>query len=402
MLRLRHGPSGFAFQYKHQGRTRRMALGQFGALTLEQARKQARKLYHEVRSGGDPAAAKRAARAKRMTFGKAAELYLLDLRERAATGAKRGKLSTAAEFQRLLDRCILPKLGSREVEDLGLSEIERMHRSLAATPRQANAALTVTSAVLGFAERRGLRPPGPNPCRLVERLRERGRKGRLTLQQLAALGKVLRAAETDGESRSPILAVRLLALTGLRRSELVGHALKVRRTQGSGLRWADVDFEGRTLQVRDAKTGARVAPIGTAAVELLRRAKPNEATPADYVCPGAISGAPLVGLDKPARRMLALAGAEGSGLHTFRRTFASLAAEAGYSELLIAALLGHRRGGVTAGYVIADADPLRAAADRIASAVAAHLDGHDSTTATPQSLWADNAIIMEKSRGRDV
>src|ERR1700687_1243739 len=296
VLRLRSGRSGFAYQYKHQGRTRRISLGEFGALTLEQARTQARKLYYEVRSGGDPAAAKRAARARRMTFADAAKLYIADLRERAAAGATRGKLSTAAEFQRLLDRCILPKIGARKVEDLGLAEVERMHRSLAATPRQANAALTVTSAVLGFAERRSLRPPGPNPCRLVERLRERGRKSRLTLAQLTALGEALREAEAADESRSPILAIRLLALTGLRRSELLGHALKVRRTKGSGLRWGDVDIEGRTLHVRDAKTGARLAPIGRAAVEVLKRARPEDATPTDYVCPGALPGAPLVGL----------------------------------------------------------------------------------------------------------
>jgi hypothetical protein len=84
-------------------------------LTLDEARKSARTLYAEVRSGGDPAASKRAARERRTTVSEVAALYLADLRERAATGAKRGKLSTAAEFERLLRSAILPRIGSLEV-----------------------------------------------------------------------------------------------------------------------------------------------------------------------------------------------------------------------------------------------------------------------------------------------
>jgi integrase len=269
------------------------------------------------------------------------------------------------------------------VVELALPEIESMHRALHRTPRQANAALTVTSAVIGFAERRGLRPLGANPCRLVERLRERRQRRRLTLPQLAALGRVLRAAEAAGENPSPILAIRLLALTGLRRSELVGHPLKVRRTAGSGLRWSDVDLEARSLHLRDAKTGARIAPIGRAAVELLRHSRPSAANADAHVCPGGRRGAPLIGLDKPARLLFARAGIESGGLHALRRTFASIAVELGYSELLVAALLGHHKGGVTAGYVIADADPLRLAADRVAAFIAGQLEGRELAPVVP-------------------
>jgi integrase len=67
----------------------------------------------------------------------------------------------------------------------------------------------------------------------------------------------LRAAEAAGGNPSPVLAVRILALTGLRRSELVGHSLKARRTNGAGLRWQKMDLEGRSLYIRGAKAGAR-------------------------------------------------------------------------------------------------------------------------------------------------
>jgi integrase len=374
VVRFRGGAVGFAFQYKIRGRTRRVSIGHYGPMTLVQARKIAQLFYVQLRSGSDPGEIKRESRRPRQTFAEIAELYLKDLRARAASGARRGKLSTAAEFERLLRRCVFPRIGRTEVDRLQLAEIEVMHRALAKTPRQANAALAVTSVVLNFAERRGLVIRGTNPCALVERLRERGRRERLTLAQLAELGALLRDAEAEGRDLVVVLALRVLALSGLRRSELVGHTAKVRRTDGSGLRWGDVDLDTRSVDLRDTKTGARIATLGRAAVDVLRRARPTEWGPSDYVCSGRVRGAPFVSLEKPARRYLQGVGALG-GLHAFRRTFASIAAELGYSELIVAALLGHRRGGVTAKYVIAELDPVRAAADCVAARIAEQLNG---------------------------
>jgi hypothetical protein len=55
VLRLRSGSARFAFQYKHRGRTKRVNLGAYGPLTLEQARDLARSHYVQLRAGTDPA-----------------------------------------------------------------------------------------------------------------------------------------------------------------------------------------------------------------------------------------------------------------------------------------------------------------------------------------------------------
>jgi Arm DNA-binding domain len=232
VLRLRSGSARFAYQYKRRGRTRRVTIGVYGPMTLDQARDLARKLYAQVRSGSDPAESRRSDRAKRTTFAEVASAYMEDLRARAEVGVKRGRLSTAAEFQRLLDRRILPALGNREVEELDLSHVLGLHRSLATTPAQANRCLTVISAVLGFAERRRhVRPTGGDPVAGVDPFREEGHRERLTLAQLAQLGEVLAAAEMAGSvNPSAVLAIRLVALTGMRRSEVTGHMQKARRT----------------------------------------------------------------------------------------------------------------------------------------------------------------------------
>src|SRR5579864_3742255 len=112
-------------------------------LVSGRARDRARTLYVQIRAGSDPAEDRRADRARRVTFAEMAAAYIADLRDRAARGVKRGRLSTAAEFERLLNRLILPALGGREIEGLDIAEVQSLHRSLAATPTQANRCLAV-------------------------------------------------------------------------------------------------------------------------------------------------------------------------------------------------------------------------------------------------------------------
>jgi hypothetical protein len=60
--------------------------------------------------------------------------------------------------------------------------------------------------------------------------------------------------------------------------------------------------------------------------------------------------------------------------HTLRHTFASIAGELGFSELTIAALLGHAARGVTQRYIHID-EALMMTSDKIAEEIADLLDG---------------------------
>jgi hypothetical protein len=152
--RLRDGRLSFGFGYRYHGKERRMMLGEYGPLTVEKARELAGPLYATVRAGGDPLAERQAQRERLPAFRDVAAAYLEDLEERAATGAKRGRRSTLAEFRGLLNRHVLPRLGSKEIAAVGLEDVEAVHRALWKTPATANRALTTLSVVLGFAERR--------------------------------------------------------------------------------------------------------------------------------------------------------------------------------------------------------------------------------------------------------
>lgn len=171
-----------------------------------------------------------------------------------------------------------------------------------------------------------------------------------------------------------VLAVRLLALTGFRRAELLGHTAKERRGPREGLRWADVDLD-RGLVRLDTKTGMQTRVIGAAAVELLRAVKPKGVGGEECLCPGILTPKqPFIGVDKARRYLWAAAGVEGVDLHSLRHSFASIGAHVQNGRFAghVSALLGHgyQARSITERYITADPEGLRPAADAIAAELA--------------------------------
>ena len=117
------------------------------------------------------------------------------------------------------------------------------------------------------AEGWGMVPEGCNPCRSVVRYPERRRERFLTDEEFIRLGTVLdEAGARGGVSPSAVAALRLLMLTGCRKSEILT------------LRREHVGLEAGELRLPDAKTGARVVPLSPSAVKMLaawRRAPGN-------------------------------------------------------------------------------------------------------------------------------
>jgi integrase len=79
-------------------------------------------------------------------------------------------------------------------------------------------------------------------------------------------------------------------------------------------------------------------------------------------------------------RLCATAEIEDVTPHTLRHTFGSVAGDLGFSELTIAALLGHAARGVTRGYIHID-EALKLAASRTCEEIAGLLPGQESLPA---------------------
>ena len=358
---LRVFPSGrktFFVQYRSQGRNRRFALGPYGVLTPAEARAMAIDVLADVQRGGDPAEALRLA-------SKAPNLSDLCARYLAEYAEGRKKTRSVSEDRRLIEQFIQPALGRRRVAAVTRVEVVRLHNSLRATPYQANRVLAVLSRMFNLAERWGLRPDGSNPVRHVDRFAERKRERFLSEAELARLGKALADAEDAGtETAATIAAIRLLVFTGCRLGEILQ------------LRWEHVDFERRCLHLAESKTGARTVPINAPALKVLAELERSESP---WVIPGRKRDAPLVNLGKPWRRIREKARLCDVRLHDMRHSFASVAAGAGHSLIVIGALLGHRQATTTQRYAHLSDDPVRTATEVVGARIAAAMDARTST-----------------------
>ncbi len=132
-----------------------------------------------------------------------------------------------------------------------------------------------------------------------------------------------------------------------------------------------MDLPGRCLRLSDSKEGKSVRPLGDDAIALLAKI-PREGR---YVLRGAALDKPFVGLPKAWARILENANLPGLTPHGLRHAFASVAADLGYAEPTIAAMLGNATHSTTGRYVHYLDSALIAAADKVAGQIATMMMG---------------------------
>jgi integrase len=372
------GSKTYLVQYQSNGRTRRVSIGPHGVLTPAEARQRAAALLAKARAGEDPAEERAIAR-RAMTVRQLCDSYL-DAAEKGLVLGKYGlakKASTLATDRGRIIRHIIPLLGSRKVRDLTTPDIIRFMRDVTSGKTavdirtkargraiveggKGTAARTVglLGGILSFAVSEGVMPS--NPARGVRRPADGRRRVRLSGSQYAALGRALEIAEGGPESRHTLTAIRLLALTGCRRGEI------------ERLRWSEVDRKDRCLRLGDSKTGASVRPLGSAALRLLDSLPRGES---EFVFPSSRGDGYFSGLPKVWQRILKLVppnvGLQALTPHGLRHAFASAAHELGFTEITIAALLGHATATVTGRYIHHVDTVLLSAADATSERIAA-------------------------------
>ena len=198
-----------------------------------------------------------------------------------------------------------------------------------------------------------MRDRDTNPC-LGIALNPRKQVARfLDTDELARLGRAL----DDHEARWPeaVAAIRLLALTGCRRSEVLD------------LRWRDIGADA--LNLEDSKTGPRAVLLGEAARAHVA-AFHGPRKPDAFLFPSYVHGKGYESMRNCWRAVCDHAGFGRLRLHDLRHTAASQAVMAGENLPLVGKLLGHKRHRTTAGYAhLADAH-LVEAAERVGSLVA--------------------------------
>jgi integrase len=357
---LKVTPAGrkvFVAQYRNRsdGRTRRVTIGVFGPLTVEEARLEARKVLGQAAIGEDPASGRKRASGD-MEFVAVLEQFL-----REHVEAKR-KARTAEEYRRIASLYLMPRWKNRAVTELSRKDVVNLHRDMAASPYAANRTVAILSKFFNWCEARGLRPDQSNPCRHVEKYPETKRERFLSTEEFGRLGQTLEDLEAAG-SVAPwtTSAVWLLIYTGARLNEVLT------------LKWQHVDLERGLLLLPDSKTGRKTVYLNPPALAVLHKVPRIEGN--SYVICGGKAGCHLVNLEKPWRAIRRQAGLEDVRLHDLRHTYASIAAGAGMSLPIIGKLLGHSQPQTTARYAHLAANPLQEANAQIGAEIARALKG---------------------------
>jgi integrase len=240
------------------------------------------------------------------------------------------KSTTQRDMRHMIDKHILPAFGSMSLGDVDHASVRVFHTTLGSKhPYRANRVLALLSKFFKWQTLSGV-----NPCQGIEKFREKKRNRLMTPEEFQTL--------LSSELPPPL---RLLALTGLRKSEVLG------------LRWEYLDLQRQLIQLPDSKTGGRTVYLNHSSVELLQGLGVQ---PQGWVFPGQRgSSGHLIGLQRMWKKCLRDVGlSDDIRIHDLRHHYASVAAR----ELplpLVMSLLGHREVRTTMGYVHSNQADLR-------------------------------------------
>lgn len=294
------GSKHFEVRYGGRRNRRRLSIGHFGTLTIDEARQKARSILAEAELGHDPAADRDRER-NMPTFAGWRKTY---------TGRITGRLKSAKWIDRFLG-VAEDKWASRRLDTITPGDVESVFQTIGETSKvsanrwAACVRACFEKAVLeGHLER--------NPAKGVAFFLETPRERTLTDAEMTALLEAV-MLEQDVHARA---GLRLLVESGCRLSEILT------------LKWDDVDLEAGTLTLRTPKAGRpQVAPISKHTIAMLKRL-PHVGL---YVVAGREDEKPRADLKGPWGRALSLAAKKAptitnAHVHDLRRTMGKIVA----------------------------------------------------------------------------
>lgn len=306
-LQLRVFPESRSFYLYYRtkaGVQRRPKLGEYGAITLAQARKVAQEMLAEVAAGRDPSLARAEARAE-------PDFQKLWGEFRKLKGAAK---KSADEDERIWERYLKPRFATKKLSHVKYGDVADMMQAMKATPYQANRCLSLLSTMCNFAVKR-LEWLARNPCQGVVKFKEEKRKRYMRGDEAHKIAELMDAEAK--ENPASIAFLYLLILTGARVSEI------------ANAQWDWVD--GNVLHLPDSKTGAKSVYLPQAALDVLDKLPRTSGT--------------ITGIKSPKKlwgKIRTNASCADLRMHDLRHSFASAAISAGLTLAQIGELLGHK------------------------------------------------------------
>lgn len=375
------GKRSYLVQYRAAGRTRRYTIGLHGVWTPEMARQEAKVQLGRVAKGDNPAE-ERQLDHQAITVKELCQLYLKDLDAGLilGKGGRPKKSTTTITDTGRIKRHIIPLIGARRVKDLVKADINKVLKDIMAGKTRvsvktkklrgkavvrggagtATRTVGLLGGILTYAMEAGIITM--NPAHGIRKPKDNVRSRRLSEAEYHTLGEMLRKAAESEKYAMTVDIIRQIALTGCRRSEVIG------------LMWAEADLDASCLRLVDSKEGACIRPIGLPVVEYLEERRKTHT--GSYVFPGPrAEDAAFGGFPNHWKQIFKNSPLADVTPHVLRHSFASIANDLGFTEVTIAALVGHAKGSVTSKYIHTLDTALIMAADTISGYIQGLLDG---------------------------
>ena len=325
------GHKSFFVGTRINGKYRRITLHPaYDALSLADARSQARKIIADAHAGTGPEVRRK--REAKGTFGAVAAAFMSDF---AHSHRTRG------EMQRKIDVDVAD-WHDRQIADITRGDIKELIRLKARTaPIAANRLLSLITKIFNWALKEELIEA--SPAMLIDR------PGKETDRERFLSADEIRIAWTAFDKLGyPWGSLyKMLLVTGQRRGEV------------AGMRWSELSPEGWRLPGERAKKGqGHLVPLSSLAREIL-----DGAPELGELVFRSRADTTLAGWSKSAKRLQAICPSMPPWhLHDLRRTFATHLRTLGIDRLVVSKLLNHAEGGVTKTYDRWAADPEKAEA----------------------------------------
>ncbi len=353
------GARTFVLSYWIDGSERRYRIGSWPDWSVMAARAEAREIRQRVDRGEDPASERRERR-EAPTMADLAERYRAEHLPR--------KSEQSQHDDGVMIGHILKQIGAdRRVADIHHGDIVALHRAITASghPVLANRTLSCASRMFSLAlkplagENQPWRDQAQgNPCKGIEKNQEQAKDRFLSPAEIAAVVDGLDACGRTAAAD----CLRLIMLTGCRPRE----AMLATWEQFDGQPGFWIKPSSHTKQRKEHRL-----PLSAPALQLLAdiRVRRGEVAPGDYVFPGRRPGQSVQQLRTCWEAVCKHAGLAGVRIYDLRHTFAAMGAGGGLGLPLIGRLLGHTQARTTQRYAHLADDPLREAADKIATAI---------------------------------
>jgi len=338
------GTKSFVIEKLIKGKVRRITLGRYGELTVEQARKEAQKLMGKIATGIDPIAEKQSDAACAVTLMETWQDYI--------KARKSLKPKTLYDYNNVM-RIAFANWQNKPLLSITKDSVAKKHTELGNERGEAyaNLAMRLLRALFNFAA--GQYEDVKGHTLITENPVKR-------LSQTRAWYRVERRSNFIKAHELPIWYKEVMQLENitLRDYLLLILFTGLRRQEAAKLKWADIDLQAKTLTINDTKNNQQhTLPLSSFLYDLLERRKLSAVN--EYVFSGDGKGGYII---EPRKQMAKVIKASGINftVHDLRRTFITIAESLDIPVYALKRLLNHKMNNdVTAGYVVMDTERLR-------------------------------------------